>query len=310
MLEQTPRLTAITLLEYLQGQYPEDYPDCLLRTLQRRVKQWRALCGPEKEVMFRQVHELGRQGLSDFTKLKGGIITIKGTPFEHLLYHFRLACSHWSFMRVTQGGESYTALAQGLQQALVKLGGCPKEHRTDSLSAAFKNLERPAREDITTRYDALCRHYGMIATRNNRGQGHENGSVESPHGHLKRRIEQALFLRGSNDFGSVQAYQTFIDAVVAKANRRNAKIIESEHKLLQPLPLRLATDYTERRAVVSSSSTIEVRRVTYTVPSRIQGEVLNVRIYDDRLVCYLGSNYVETLSRLHLSGNNKRGTSN
>ena len=307
MLEQTPTLTAITLLEYLQDRYPGNHPDSLLRTLQRRVKQWRALCGPDKEVMFRQVHEAGRQGLSDFTKLKRASVTIKGLLFEHLLYHFRLSCSHWSFIKVIQGGESYTALAEGLQEALERLGGCPKEHRTDSLSAAFKNLEKKAQEDITVRYDALCRHYGMTPTRNNRGQGHENGSVESPHGHLKRRIEQALLLRGSFDFESVQAYQAFIDAVVAKANRRNAKAIESERKLLQPLPQRRSMDYSEQRAVVSSSSTIEVRRVIYTVPSRLQGEVLNVRIYDDRLVCYLGSHYVETLPRLHLSNTRKRG---
>lgn len=306
MLEQTPSLTAITLLEYLQNKY-DDYPDRLLRTLQRRVKQWRALYGPEKEVMFRQVHEAGRQALSDFTKLKKVSITIEGHPFDHLLYHFRLSYSHWSFIKVIQGGESYPALAQGLQEALQKLGGSPREHRTDSLSAAFKNLESKTQEDMTIRYDALCRHYGMTATRNNRGKGHENGSVESPHGHLKRRIEQALLLRGSCDFESVQAYQAFIDVIVAKANRRNAKSIESERKLLLPLPQKKATDYSEQRAVVSSSSTIEVRRVIYTVPSRLQGEALNVRIYDDRLVCYLGSHYVVTLQRLHLSRSKKRG---
>lgn len=307
MLEQTPSLTAITLLEYLQNKYDNDYPDNLLRTLQRRVKKWRALYGPEKEVMFRQVHEAGRQGLSDFTKLKKVSITIKGHPFDHLLYHFRLAYSHWSFMKVVQGGESYPALAQGLQEALQKLGGCPREHRTDSLSAAFKNLEKKAQEDMTIRYDALCRHYGMIATRNNRGQSHENGSVESPHGHLKRRIEQALLLRRSCDFENVEAYQDFIDAIVARANRRNAKAIEDERKLLQTLPQKQATDYSEQRVVVSSSSTIEVRRVIYTVPSRLQGEVLNIRIYDARLVCYLGSHHVVTLERLHLSNKKKRG---
>ena len=307
MLEQMPSLAAITLLEYLQAKYDDAYPDTLLRTLQRRVKQWRALYGPEKEVMFRQVHEAGRQGLSDFTKLKKVSITIKGYPFDHLLYHFRLAYSHWSFIKVIQGGESYPALAQGLQEALQTLGGCPREHRTDSLSAAFKNLERKAQEDMTLQYDALCRHYGMMATRNNRGQGHENGSVESSHGHLKRRIEQALLLRASNDFENVEAYQSFIDAIVARANRRNAKAIEVERKLLQPLPQTRATDYSEQRVVVSSSSTIEVRRVIYTVPSRLQGEVLNVRIYNDRLVCYLASHYVVTLERLHLSNQRKRG---
>ena len=70
-LEASPSLMAITLLEYLQVKYPESYPDSLLRTLERRVKNWRAIYGPDKEVMFRQTHEPGRLGLSDFTKLKG-----------------------------------------------------------------------------------------------------------------------------------------------------------------------------------------------------------------------------------------------
>jgi hypothetical protein len=307
MLEKTPTLTAITLLECLQTKYPEEYPDSVWRTLQRRVKTWQALQGPEKEVMFYQTHEPGRQGLSDFTLLKNASVTIVGKPFDHLLYHFRLAYSHWSSMKVIQGGESYTALAEGLTEALQKLDGAPKEHRTDSLSAAFKNLSREAQEDMTARYDAFCRHYGMTATRNNRGKGHENGSVESSHGHLKRRIEQALLLRGNADFESIQAYQVFIDGVVIRANRRNAKVINLERAALLPLPKTSAADYSELRAVVSSSSTIEVRRVTYTVPSRLQGEVLTVRLYDDRLVCYLGYQHVINLKRIHISNSRKRG---
>lgn len=306
MLEQTPSLQAITLLEYLQTKYPDGYPDSVWRTLQRRVKTWHALQGPDKEVMFCQTHEPGRQGLSDFTLLKRACITIAGKPFEHLLYHFRLAYSHWSSMKVIQGGESYTALAEGLTEALQKLGGAPKEHRTDSLSAAFKNLSKESQEDMTARYDALCRHYGMTSTRNNRGKGHENGSVESTHGHLKRRIEQALLLRGNANFESIQAYQTFIDGVVTQANRRNAKVIHLERAALLPLPKISAVDYNELRAVVSSSSTIDVRRVTYTVPSRLQGEVLTVRVYDDRLVCYLGYQHVINLQRIYPSSNKTR----
>jgi hypothetical protein len=306
MLEQEPKLSAITLLEYLQMKYPEDYPDKVLRTLQRRVKQWQALYGPEKEVMFRQSHYIGRLGLSDFTKLKKVSITIAGKVFEHLLYHFRLAYSRWSFIKVIQGGESYPALAEGLGEALKKLGGCPAEHRTDSLSAAFKNLSHKDREDITIRYEALCRHYGMSASRNNRSKGYENGSIESPHGHLKRRIEQALLLRGNSNFESIAAYQEFINDIVCRANRRNAKAIDSERKFLLSLPSKAAVDYIERRVVVSSSSTIEVRRVIYTVPSRLQGEALNIRVYDNRLVCYLGSQHVVTLERLHCRGSNRK----
>jgi hypothetical protein len=302
LLEQSPGLQPITLLEYIQSRYPGKYPDKVLRTLQRRTKKWQALFGPEKEVMFRQTHMAGQQGLSDFTHLKKVKITIGGVPFKHLLYHFRLAFSHWSYMKVIEGGESFTALSEGLQDALKRLGGAPHQHRTDSLSAAFKNLNKDAREDITTRYEALCAQYAMIPTRNNRGAGHENGSVESPHGHLKKRIQQALLMRGSNDFTHAGAYQDFISDVVAQHNRRNAKAVTEERSALQALPLHRAPDYTEISVVVSSSSTIDVRRVTYSVPSRLQGETLHIHLYDNRLACYLGHVPVIELKRLHPTG--------
>lgn len=309
MLEQSPKLQAITLLEHLQATYSDQYEDSILRTLQRRVKTWRALSGPDKEVMFRQQHDAGRQGLSDFTHLKRATITIAGQVFSHLLYHFRLAFSHWSYLKVIEGGESYAALAEGLQEALQRLGGAPLEHRTDSLSAAYKNLTADAQADVTQRYQSLCAHYSMQATRNNPGEGHENGSIEAAHGHLKRRIEQALLLRNSHEFESVSAYQAFIDEVVAQHNRRNAKAVVIEREALQALPLHHAVDYSEARAVVTSSSTIDVRRVTYTVPSRLQGEVLMVRLYHDRLACYLGHQSVITLKRVYSSSKKTRARS-
>lgn len=169
-------------------------------------------------------------------------------------------------MKVITGGESFTALAEGLQNALQRLGGTPLEHRTDSLSAAFKNLSQDAAHDITARYEALCVHYHMKSSRNNRGCGHENGGVESPHGHIKRRIEQALLLRGSYDFATVAEYQAFIDNVVAQHNARNAKALSIEKPLLQPLPMVKTVDYTQVQAVVTSSSTIDVRRVPIRYP--------------------------------------------
>jgi hypothetical protein len=168
-LEETPALQPITLLEWLQARDPERYPDSLCRTLQRRVKAWRARHGPDREVMFRQRHEPGQRGLSDFTQLKGLAITVGGKPFCHRLYHFRLAYSGWCDVMVVRGGESFTALAEGLQRALTRLGGVPSEHRTDSLSAAFKNLTAVEQEDLTARYAALCAHYGMVPSRNHPG---------------------------------------------------------------------------------------------------------------------------------------------
>lgn len=305
LLSVSPGLTPLTLLELLQENHPGEYGDSVLRTLQRRVKKWKALFGPEKEVMFRQEHEIGRLGLSDFTTLKNTTITIQGKVLKHLLYHFRLAYSKWSYVKTILGGESYTALAEGLQEALWRLGGSPREHRTDSLSAAYKNLSQEAKEDTTKRYQDFCAHYRMQATRNNRGVSHENGSIESPHGHIKRRIQQALLLRGNPDFISIEAYQQFLEEVVNQHNRRNAKAVNLEKELLQALPAYQAADYTELSVKVTSSSTIEVRRVIYTVPSRLQGETLRIHLYDDRLKCYLGSSYLTTLTRIHVKGNQR-----
>lgn len=307
MLAEHPALQAITLLEYLQARYPDTYEDNLLRTLQRRVKEWRVMKGPPKEVMFRQTHEPGDLALSDFTQLKQTTITIAGCDFKHLLYHFRLIYSKWSDVKIITGGESFTALAEGLQNALQRLGGSPLAHRTDSLSAAFKNLSRDSANDMTADYDALCAHYKMKSSRNNRGRGHENGGVEAAHGHIKRRIEQALLLRGSHDFATIAEYQAFIDTVVIGHNKRNAKALHIEKQRLQPLPGVKTVDYTQVQAVVTSSSTIDVRRVTYTVPSQLQNQTLQIRLYDDRLICHLGCKQVVTLTRVYPLGKTLRG---
>jgi hypothetical protein len=299
MLEEEPALSPTTLLEYLQDQHGADvYPNNRLRTLQRRVKKWKALHGKPKEIMFLQKHEPGKLGLSDFTKLKQVQITINGEPFDHLLYHFRLIYSKWSYIKVIVGGESYTALAEGLQEALWRLGGAPWEHRTDSLSAAYKNLDKDAQEDITERYEEFCSHYNMKGTRNNLGKGHENGGVESPHGHIKRRIRQALLLRGSCDFISIEEYQNWLDRVVRNFNNRYATAVKIERTSLQELPKYKAVDFTECVSVVSSTGTIQVQRKTYSVDSRLRGEKLRVHVYHDRLECYLGSELVETLSKI------------
>ena len=196
LLEHTPGIRAVALFEELMRRHPELGPG-VRRTLERRVRQWRAVHGPAQEIVFRQTHPPGQLGLSDFTDTSGLGVRIAGARLKHLLYHFRLAYSGFSHAHVVLGGESFTALAEGLQNALWSLGGAPLEHRSDSLSAAYRNLERDQREDATARYAALCAHYGMAPSRNNRGESHENGAVEGPHGHLKRALADALLLRGS-----------------------------------------------------------------------------------------------------------------
>ncbi|MCP3965206.1 MAG: IS21 family transposase [Lentisphaerae bacterium] len=307
MLEQNPKLQPLTLFEQLNKKYPGCYPQSKLRTFQRKVKKWKAMNGPDKEVMFLQRKIPGRMGLSDFTTLNKVRITINGEPLNHLLYHFRLIYSGWCHVKVILGGESFPALSEGLQDALWRLGGVPREHRTDSLSAAFKNMKKDAKEDVTIRYEELFNHYDLIPTRNNRGKGHENGGIESPHGHLKNRIHQALLIRSSADFESVSAYQRWIDTIVGDINTRNRDKISQERVHLKPLPLQRTLDYTEKVVGVSTTSTIIVNRVVYTVPSRLIGEKLRVHIYHDRIEAYLGTTHAISLPRHFSPGKNRRG---
>jgi transposase InsO family protein len=296
MLVAAPGIRAVAVFDEMRRRHPE-LAEGVRRTLERRIRQWRALHGPEQDVMFSQEHPPGRMGLSDFTDVAELGITIAGVALDHRLYHFRLAFSGFEHAHVILGGESYVALAEGLQNALWALGGVPKLHRTDSLSAAFCNLDRDAQEDLTKRYEALVAHYGMAPTRNNPGVAHENGSIESPHGHLKRTIEDELLLRGSRDFADLAAYRRFIDEVVGRRNARNRKRIEIEKAELGDLPERRTTDYEEARVIVTSRGGFTLKLVFYTVPSRLIGHWLTVRVWDDRLVCFLGSTEVATLRR-------------
>jgi hypothetical protein len=296
LLETAPGLRPISIMAEMLLRH-RDFPAAARRTLERRVRIWQALHGPERDVIFRQEHPPGQQGLSDFTDANPLGVTIAGIRLAHRLYHFRLAFSGWQHADVVLGGESFVALAGGLQNALWALGGAPREHRSDSLSAAFRNLDRDAAKDQTERYEALCAHYGMIATRNNLGVAHENGVIEASHGHLKQALAQALLLRGSSDFADLPLYRRFVAETVGRANADRRRELEIERPLLQPLPPRRTTDFEEDLVTVTRNGGFLLRRVFYTVPSRLIGHRLRVRIYDDRIECLLGSEPVLTLRR-------------
>jgi len=296
ILKSAPGIRAIAVLEEIRRRHPEIAAG-VRRTLERRMRTWRALAGPEQDVIFRQQHEPGRLGLSDFTDTSVLGITVGGMALEHRLYHFRLAFSGFEHAHVVLGGESFVALSEGLQNALWGLGGTPREHRTDSLSAAFCNLERDAQEDLTLRYQELMGHYGMTPARNNLGVAHENGSIESSHGHLKKALEDALLLRGNRDFDDLDAYRRFVDEIVGRRNANNRKRIELERPMLAALPKRRTIDYEEKIVIVTSSGGFILRRVFYTAPSRLIGHHLRVHLYDDRLECFLGATPMMTLRR-------------
>ena len=306
ILRAAPGLRSIGIFEEMKRRYPDLNPG-IRRTLERRIRAWRAIYGAEQEVMFRQTHEPGALGLSDFTEMSDLGVSVAGLSLDHRLYHFRLIWSGFEHAHVILGGESYVALAEGLQNALWTLGGAPAGHRSDSLSAAFRNLDADARQDLTSRYDALCAHYGMTPSRNNRGEAHENGSIESAHGHLKAAIRDALLLRGSADFDDLAAYRKFIDEGVSRRNRRNGPRIDVERAALRPLPDRRTCDFEEILVTVTSSSSFTLRKVFYTVPSRLIGHRLRVRLYDDRLELFLGGTHLNTLRRGRSGANGVHG---
>ena len=297
LLGSAPGLNAVTILEELQRRYPSAVSPALLRTLQRRLRQWRARHGAEREVYFAQEHPPGRLGLSDFTDCAELGVLIDGEPLPHRLYQFALAYSGWRHAEVVLGGESFEVLASGLQNALWQLGGVPQEHRTDSLSAAFRNLNAEAAEDLTQRYELLCAHYTMRASRNNPGASHENGAIESRQGTLKDRLGQALLLRGSRSFATLEDYRRFVGEAVVRLNTRIAKPFAVERVALRALPPRRTAEYEELQARVSKFGTFNVRGVLYSAPSRLIGHRLTVRLYLDRVEAFVGGMKMLTLPR-------------
>ncbi len=186
MLANEPRLLAKTLWDWLQQAHAGKYPASVRRTLERRVRQWKAQHGPAKEIFFAQEHPPGRLAASDFTSLNALQVTIQGQPFPHLLYHFVLTHSNWEHVTLCFS-ESFASLSTGLQNALWALGAVPERHRTDCMTLAVHH--DGAAEKFTANYQALLNHYGLTPEATNPYSGHENGDAESAHGHFKQAVE-------------------------------------------------------------------------------------------------------------------------
>ncbi len=301
-LERAPTLQALTLLALLQERYPGQYGDELLRTLQRRVKRWRALHGPAKELFFRQVHEPGRLGSSDFTHMNGLAVTIQGHRFDHLVYHFVLTSSNWEHVTVCFS-ESFASLSEGLQNALWALGGVPERHRTDRMTLAVHPDGNP--EAFTRNYQALMAHYGITAEATNPASGHENGDNEQAHYRFKEAVEQALLLRGSRDFASRAEYEVFLNQVRDRRNAGRRQWLEEELTHLRQLPARRLESLVRLRVKVSQGSTIRVQNNTYSVPARLKGEVVEARVGAETVEVWYAEQWQLTVPRLRGEDNHR-----
>ncbi len=298
-LTQAPGLQAQTLWDWLRQRYPGQFSNGQLRTLQRRIKDWRATQGPGREVFFRQEHHPGRLCASDFTHMSSLHVTIGGQPFDHMVYHWVLTYSNWEAVTLCFA-ESFESLSDGLQNALRELGGVPERHRSDRMSAAVNNLTE--RREFTARYQALLAHYGLVGEKINPRAAHENGDAESSHRHFKTAVDQALLLRGSRDFASREQYAAFVETVRRQRNAGRAQRLAEEQALLRPLPPQRLESCKRLDVTVTSGSVIHVQNNVYSVNSRLIGERVEVRIYLEHLDVWYGQKQVATLPRLHGRG--------
>lgn len=298
-LSINPGLEAKTLFEDLQRRHPGRFGDGQLRTLQRRVKIWRAVQGPPREVFFPQVHKPGELCQSDFTSMNSLGVTIQRQPFDHLLYHFVLTYSNWETGTICFS-ESFESLSEGLQNALWELGGVPVLHRTDQLSAAVQKPDHP--EEFTQRYRALVDHYGLLGQKTQPVSPNENGDIEQRHYRLKKAVEQSLMLQGRCDFSSRQEYADFLRKLFAQLNGGRMERFEEESKVLKRLPPRRLDSCKRLRVRVGPSSTIRVNHNVYSVDSRLIGENIEVRLYAERVEVWYAQQGIETMPRLRGEG--------
>lgn len=295
MLELNCRLEAKTVFEYLQDNNPDRYSNGQLRTLQRKFRQWRALDGPAKEVIFPQIHHPGEKCESDFTSMNLLNITINGERFDHLIYHFILTYSNWQTGIICYS-ESFESLSDGFQAAVWELGGVPKIHQTDSLSAAVRNAGN--QDTFTDRYSALIRHYGIVPAKIQLGKANQNGDTEQSHNRLKKLVDQQLMLRGSRDFESIVAYNDYLRKLFLKLNNGTKTRFEEEAKHLRALPAQ-RLDCQKREIVkVKSWSTVTICHNIYSVHSRLIGEKLTAKVFSDKIELWYAQRLLETLPRL------------
>jgi len=290
-------LEARTLLAELEKKGPGRFSEGQLRTLQRRMRDWRALHGPEQEVMFAQEHPPGREAAFDFTHGKELGVTVRGELFDHLLFELVLSFSGWTWACLAFS-ETFEALSMGLQGALWELGGCPEVARSDNLSAATHQIKQTGGRTLTRRYRDLLEHYGVRSTRIRPGESHENGVVEQKHYRTKSAIAQALVIRGSKDFAGVEEYEIFVRSVVADSNRSRGEKLSLERERLQPLPSCAVPFYTTFHPHVTCWSTVRVGGRIYSVPSRLIGHDVEVRQHPDVVEVFYAGTLAETMPRI------------
>ena len=291
------KLYARTILELLMEKYPTRFSWSQLRTLERRVKEWREEQDMGPEAFIPQEHLPGLEAQVDFTNGASLKVTIGGAAYRHKLGHFVLSHSKARYVHPATT-ESFPAVLHLIQAAVQRFGGAPTVLRSDGVPSCIQK-GKPIIE-----YRGFLRHYGMRASVINPYCPNENGVVEHANFRIKNAINQALIVKGNRDFGSVEEYAAFVQTAVDRYNRRPAIAakLEVERSHLRPLPAEPAPIYETNSLLVDKYSLIHVKANAYSVPSHFIGQQLTVHLYDDRLEVYHQEDLVASWDRVHGKG--------
>jgi transposase InsO family protein len=298
MLQVAPELEAKTLFEWLCEQQPGKFQEGQLRSLQRRVAEWRALNQAQVAVL-EQIHRAGEILQTDGVWLSELGVTIAGEPFKHVLIHCVLPYSNWEWGAIAQS-ESLLAYQRALQASLFKLGAVPQVHQTDNSSAVTHQVSRSTegQRAYNLAYLALLKHYGLEPRTIALGSPEQNGDVESSNGGLKQALRQHLLLRGSRDFSSLAEYEQFVAQVMTRRNDRRQEALTKEIAVMKPLTVEPLGTYQEYRVKVNRGSLIRVQKNVYSVPTSLMGHTVTVRVYEWHVEIYFRQYLVEKASRL------------
>ncbi len=298
MLQAAPELEAKTLFEWLCEQQPGQFQEGQLRSLQRRVAEWRGL-NQEQVAVLEQLHRAGEILQTDGVWLTELRVTIAGEIFKHVLIHCVLPYSNWEWGAIAQS-ESLLAYQRALQATLFKLGAVPQIHQTDNSSAVTHQVSRPAAGQRTYNpaYLALLKHYGLEPRTISIGCPEQNGDVEGSNGGLKQALRQHLLLRGSRDFATLADYEQFVAEVMTRRNDRRQVHLTEEMAVMQRLTVEPLGSYQEYRVKVNRGSLVRVQKNVYSVPTSLIGRTVTVRLYEWHLEVYFRQYLVEKAPRL------------
>lgn len=295
LLYREPELQAKVIFEELLAKESGKFSRRQQRSFERRVRAWKRRHGAERELFFTQEHRPGERLQLDWMHCEKLGIELGEERFDHLLVHVVLPYSNWEWARVCYS-ESYLSLKSGLQSALVELGGCPRYCQSDQSSTATHvrgGGSRRSGREYNARYLGLLAHYELKPAVIGIGEPHENGDVESAHGHLRTAIDQALRLRGSRRFRDVAQYESFIFVLIRARNGTRKERLDCERAALRPLVATRWPEYDEEVSRVSREALVRVGKQTYSVPARYAGERLRVRITETELEFYWNGEVVE-----------------